>query len=222
MRMRKKKWARPELAAAAFFVDEPTQLLGRWGESFEKKQPVYLELGCGKSPFLAEMGLLHQDINFIGIDQSADVLGVARRNISAAYEAAGKEVGNVLLCAWHIERLPEIMNENDRIARIYINFCNPWQKKKHHKRRLTYPLFLKMYKPLLEEGGEIWFKTDDSGLFEDSLGYFEREHFELLRKTYDLHAEENWPENVMTEHEMMFSAQGIPIKAAIFRKGGLD
>ncbi len=219
MRMRKKKWARPELAASPFFVDEPEQLLGKWAGSFRKKQPVYLELGCGKSPFLAEMGLLHPEINFIGIDQSADVLGVARRNISTAYERAGEEVGNILLCAYHIERLPAIMNENDRAARIYINFCNPWQKKKHHKRRLTYPIFLRMYKQLLEDGGEIWFKTDSDGLFEDSLGYFAQEHFELLRKTGDLHAEKDWPENVLTEHEILFSSEGIPIKAAIFRKG---
>jgi len=68
MRMRKKKWARPELAACEYFIDEPETLKGKWNKSFEKTQPVYLELGCGKSPFLAKMGLLHEDINFIGID----------------------------------------------------------------------------------------------------------------------------------------------------------
>lgn len=215
--MRKKAFARPELEVCPFFVKAPEEFIGKWNESFRKRQPIYLELGCGKSPFLASMGTLHPEINFIGIDISSDVLGVARRNIVKAYEEAGRDVDNILLTAYNIERIEKIMNNNDTIDRIYINFCNPWPKAKHNKRRLTYPRFLSMYKKFLKHDGEIWFKTDDDGLFEDSLQYFESEGFNLQRKTYDLHNEKDWPENVLTEHEIMFSEKNINIKAAIFK-----
>ena len=218
MRIRKKVWARPELSVCPYFIKEPQELKGKWRARFSSPAPLFLELGCGKSPFLAQMGLLKPHINFIGVDVSMDILGVARRNISSAYAEAGKEVDNILLTAFNIEQIENVMDENDAADRIYINFCNPWPKKKHQKRRLTYPTLLKKYRPLLKDGGEIWFKTDDDALFEDSLQYFHDTGFELLRKTCDLHKETDWPENILTEHEIMFSSQGIPIKGAIFKK----
>ena len=218
MRMRKKAWARPELDICPFFIKNPEEYRGNWHSHFLKEQPVWLELGCGKSPFLAQMGLLHPEINFIGVDISLDILGVARRNISSAYQQAGKEVDNILLSAFNIERIDTIMSSADQVERIYINFCNPWPKKKHQKRRLTYPGLLDKYKEFLAEDGEIWLKTDDDGLFDDSLLYFQDRGFTLLRKTRDLHRETDWPENIQTEHELMFSSQGIPIKGAIYRK----
>lgn len=218
MRMRKKAWARPELDVCPFFIKEPESQKGKWQENFTSPAPLFLELGCGKSPFLAKMGLLHPDVHFIGVDISMDILGVARRNISAAFEEAGKDVDNVLLTCFNIEQIEKVMDKNDCVERIYINFCNPWPKKKHNKRRLTYTDFLKKYREILVDGGEIWFKTDDDELFEASLLYFEEAGYTLLRKTYDLHKETDWPENVLTEHEIMFSSQGIPIKGALYKK----
>ena len=216
MRMRKKAWARPELAVCPFFIQNPEEVRGKWSSVFAKEQPIYLELGCGKSPFLAEMGRKHPDVNFIGIDLSMDVLGCARRNIVGAY---GEEpVGNVVLLSYNIEYVDRILGDGDLVDRIYINFCNPWPKKKHQKRRLTYTRTLLKYREILKDGGEIWFKTDDDPLFDDSLLYFEEAGFAVLRQSRDLHAEADWPENVLTEHEIMFSEQGIPIKAAIAKK----
>ena len=218
MRMRKKAWARPELAVCPFFVQSPEELRGRWAGRFPEDRPVYLELGCGKCPFLAEMGLRHPEINFIGIDLSMDILGVARRQIAGAYAQEGREVDNILLFSYNIEYLDRVLGEGDRVDRLYINFCNPWPKKKHHKRRLTYPRTLMKYREVLKDGGELWFKTDDDELFSDSLLYFAEAGFSVFRQTEDLHAEPDWPENVLTEHEIRFSAEGIPIKAAIARK----
>lgn len=83
MRMRKKDWARPELAACSYYTDQPETLKGHWQEHFARKQPLHLDLGCGKCTFLAELAFRHPEINYIGIDQSPDVLGVARRNIES-------------------------------------------------------------------------------------------------------------------------------------------
>ena len=86
MRMRKKAWARPELAHCPYFISSPEEWKGRWGEWFAEKHPIHLELGCGKGVFLAQLAPLHPEINYIGVDQSPDVLGVARRNLEKAYK----------------------------------------------------------------------------------------------------------------------------------------
>lgn len=85
MRIRKKKWARPELAACPFYVHEPKTAAGTWGERFKKQQPIHLDLGCGKCTFLAKLAHREKDVNFIGIDISEDILGVARRNMEAEF-----------------------------------------------------------------------------------------------------------------------------------------
>lgn len=208
MRMRKKTWARPELAACAYFTDAPEPFRGKWAARFGEKRPLWLDLGCGKCVFLAELARRYPENNILGVDISYDILGVGRRNIEAAIPGPQ----NVQLVFFNIEKLAEMIAPEDQVQRIYINFCNPWPKKKHHKRRLTYPRQLEMYKTLLAEDGEIWFKTDNDDLFEESLVYFEEAGYEILAMTRDLHAE-NDPENIESEHEIMFTREGICTKA---------
>lgn len=212
MRMRNKPWAKPELDACPFFVRHPEQYLGKWHSLFQRQQPVDLELGCGKGLFLAGAAPSAPQTNFIGIDLKDTVLGPAKRNIEQAFHAEGREPDNVILTTLNIERILEDMGPKDSVRRIYINFCNPWPKPKHHKRRLTYPRQLENYKKILEPNGEIFFKTDDDSLFEDTLGYFSESGYIITDKTYDLHGD-NWPNNILTEHEIMFLEKEIKIKA---------
>ena len=114
-----------------------------------------------------------------------------------------------------IERINLILEKADKVERIYINFCNPWPKGKHRKKRLTHSRQLEKYKEFLKPESEIYFKTDDDSLFESSLIYFKESGFEILKKTYDLHSEPIFEKNIETEHEKMFSEQGIKIKALI-------
>ncbi len=214
MRMRKKAWARPELEQCPYFISQPQEQKGRWHDWFAEKRPIHLELGCGKGVFLSQLAPQHPKVNYIGIDLSPDVLGVARRNIEARYQEHGLTVNNIALIAYQIENILKIMDEQDRVDRIYINFCNPWSKGKHHKRRLTHIRQLELYKTFLADGGEVHFKTDDSDLYLSTLNYFRESGFRILRTTRDLYAD-RWPENVTTEHELMFTAQGIPIKAIV-------
>ena len=105
-----------------------------------------------------------------------------------------------------------------KLARICINFCNPWPRAKHNKRRLTHPRRLNDYKQFLQPGGELWFKTDDDGLFADTLEYIKESGFMLLRQTADLHANPGFfAQDAPTEHEKMFTEKGIPIKALAAR-----
>ncbi|MCH5353581.1 MAG: tRNA (guanosine(46)-N7)-methyltransferase TrmB [Acutalibacter sp.] len=215
MRMRKKAWAKPELEACPYYIPEPETLLGHWQEHFGERRPIHLDLGCGKCVFLAELAEQHRDINYIGIDLSYDILGVARRNIQSAYGETQPD--NVLLCYYNIEKLQNLFRPGEGIERLYINFCNPWPSAGHQKRRLTHTRQLEVYKPLLSENGEIWFKTDNDDLYLATKRYFAEAGFTVFFDTQDLHAE-NDPENILTEHEIMFSAQEIKTKALRARK----
>lgn len=210
MRIRKKEWARPELAACPYFIPEPEKLKGHWMERFGEKRPIHLDLGCGKCVFLADIAHKQRNVNFVGIDLSFDILGVGRRNIQSVF--GEEQPDNVLLCYYNIEKLPQLFQEGEGIERLYINFCNPWPAARHHKRRLTHTRQLLSYRPLLAEKGEIWFKTDSDDLYLATKRYFSEAGFEIFFDTKDLLAEKD-PEHVTTEHEQMFAAQGVKIKA---------
>lgn len=218
MRMRKHKWAVPELSTCPYYIADPALHRGKWEKAFARPdQPLYVELGAGKCGFAAEHSLRFPNINLLCVDKITDILGVGRRTIETAYEGQNHPVDNLLLCAHDIERISLILSEQDEAERIYINFCNPWPKPKHWKKRLTHPRQLMNYRAFLKDGGEIRFKTDDSSLFEDSIGYFEQSGFTITFLTRDLHAEGR-EDNIETEHERMFSAEGLPIKALYARK----
>lgn len=214
MRLRKKPWARPELEACDFFIVNPKELKGKWNDSYKRKQPLYLELGCGKGTFMAVHASHNKNINYIAIDIKDEVLVLAKRNIEKAFNELGESIDNVKLMAQEILLIDEILGEEDEIERIYINFCNPWPKERHKKRRLTHNRQLENYKKFLKDNGEIWFKTDDDELFEESLEYFKESGFNIKYITYDLH-NSDFKENVKTEHEEMFTAQGIKTKFLI-------
>lgn len=214
MRIRHKPWAKPELEACSFYVTEPQKQIGHWRELFdEPEKPLYVELGCGKGGFISQAAPAHPEINFIAMDIKNEMLVLAKRKLEEAYKAKNSVPdGYVRIAIQNIERLELAWNEDDRADRIYINFCNPWPKAKHKKRRLTHTRQLVNYKKFLK--GELWFKTDDDELFEESFEYFEEAGFDIKYKTFDLHAESPY-ENFVTEHEKMFSDEGKKIKFLI-------
>ena len=206
MRIRFKKWARPELLQSNFFIDNPQDYKNKWKNAFKNKEnPLYLELGCGKGSFVSQIAIENPNQNFIAIDMIDSMLGVARRTIQE-------------LARFDIMQINNYFGEKDKIERIYINFCNPWPRGKHHKKRLTHSKQLELYKNFLVNDGEIYFKTDDDGLFESSVNYFKESGFEITKITYDLDKEEKFWTNYETEHEKMFKEQGIKIKALIAQK----
>lgn len=216
MRIRYKKWARPELEASAFYEDEPEKWKGKWKEHFKNPDlPFMLELGCGKGNFISKIAVENLDINYLAIDLVDAMLGLAKRNVEASYKEENINPDNVLLTRFDIERINLILDREDKVRRIYINFCNPWPRGKHRKKRLTHTKQLEKYKEFLVPGGEVYFKTDDDELFESSLYYFNDCGFEIVDKTYDLHEEPIFERNIETEHEIMFTKQGIKIKALI-------
>lgn len=213
MRMRRKPWARPELAACPFYVDDPQQNRGKWKTAFPADQPMVLDLGCGKGVYLARLARRDRSYNHIGVDLKSEVLALAKRQAEEIY--GDEPITNLLLMSQDIERLAMIFAPGiDLFSRIHICFCNPWPKQRHHKHRLTYTRQLLTYRELLAPGGELWFKTDDDPLFEDTLGYLAEAGYKVTYITRDLHSSD-FAGNITTEHEEMFAGQGIPIKFLI-------
>ena len=217
MRMRFKPYARPELAAFSRHQNEPAALKGQWASAFaDPTLPLRVELGCGKGGFLAGTALRDSTANHLGIDIKSEMLVVAKRTMERKYSEQNRPLDNIAITAYNIERIDNLLAPQDHVDRIYINFCNPWYKSGHAKHRLTHPRQLALYRDFLLPNGEIWFKTDDTRLFRDSLRYFAYAGFDVLWQTENLHAEEP-ATNVRTEHENMFAAEGILIKGCVAR-----
>ena len=145
MRIRYNPEARPELAAWEYYIDEPEKLRGHWAEQFARRQPMVLELGCGKGGFLAQMAPAHPEKNYIALDVKSEMLVLAKRKAEEAYAAAGVPMDNFLMTAVDIERIFLIMDETDQFDEVYINFCPPCPKCRQHKHRLTHPRQLERY-----------------------------------------------------------------------------
>ncbi len=219
MRMRFKPYAGPELDAFSACKRAPEDLCGKWKEQFTRQnRPLHIELGCGKGGFISQLSVQNPNINYIGIDITDKVLVLAKRNIESTFETHAREIDNVLITGYNIEQIGNILCEKDEIERIYINFCNPWNKKSGQKKhRLTHTRQLENYKKFLAPSAEIYFKCDNDNLFEDTLVYFEKTQFKIVKQTWDLHSQAIFfaHDNIVTEHENMFTQMGLLTHAAI-------
>lgn len=213
MRIRSKPWAKEELRACGYFEESPEAYKGKWKEAFQNDNPIALELGCGKGLFVGKIAKLHPEMNYIAIDIKLDILGVAKRNIETIFE--GKPVSNIRLVQRNIEQINEILAPEDGIDQVYINFCNPWPRGKHQKRRLTHTRLLLKYKEFLKPGSKIYFKTDDDALYHSSFRYFDEAGYHIIKATENLHKQPIFEENIMTEHEKMYTEEGIKIKGIL-------
>lgn len=204
MRMRKKKNCDIRLEKCeSLWIKNPEELKGKWNDLFENSNPIHIEIGCGKGQFITGMAEQNPDINYVAIDVVPDVLVIALE------KATAKDIKNVRFIIADAAKLGDYF-EQFEISRIYLNFSDPWKKKKQAKRRLTHKNFLDIYKKLLKNGDFIYFKTDNRPLFEFSLNSFAEENFKMQNITFDLH-NSGYEGNVMTEYETRFSEQGMPI-----------
>lgn len=212
MRMRRKPWARPELAACPFSVDEPKAWRGEWASHFARPgQPMDLELGCGKGGFISVLASKTPERNFIAVDIKSEVLVLAKRKVEAEFAAVGRPVDNLFIMSQEIECICDMLSPEDRIERIYLNFSNPCPKKRSWKHRLTHTRQLEKYKTFLVPGGDVFVKTDDDMLFNATLEYLAECGFTVVEMTRDLPLDHP-ADAIITEHEKMFRDQGIPIK----------
>lgn len=211
MRVRKKKNGAQRIEACAELLIADASALAAPDEIFDTVRPIHLEIGCGKGNFACGMAEKHPEVNFIAMEKVSDVCCVALEKAKSRTEA--RENDNLRFLIGDARILDEAMRPAS-VDCIYLNFSDPWPKKGHAKRRLTYKSFLEIYRKLLKEDGILKLKTDNDGLFESSLEQFAECGLDVIWKTYDLHASEYAEGNVMTEYEQNFSSKGVKIKSA--------
>ncbi|WP_078414074.1 tRNA (guanosine(46)-N7)-methyltransferase TrmB [Priestia abyssalis] len=201
MRLRNKPWASEKIGQYPHYVvPNPEECKGKWNEVFQNENPLHIEVGTGKGQFLLGMAKQNPHINYIGIEVYESVI------VSALDRLIEAELPNFKLLNVNAEELEKYFTKND-VERVYLNFSDPWPKKRHAKRRLTYKSFLQSYENILVDEGEIHFKTDNQGLFEFSLMSFSEYGLLLKFLSLDLH-KSDFEGNIMTEYEEKFSQKG--------------
>ncbi len=209
MRLRNIPRAESVLEAHDKVIKNEKELKGRWKEVFGNDHPVYLEIGMGKGRFLTEMAARHPERNYIGIERYSSVLLRAVERLDKPGE--GREPGNIRLICMDAARIGEVF-EKGEVQGIYLNFSDPWPKKRHARRRLTSREFFARYDQVLASEGRVEFKTDNQELFRFSLEEADEAGWRVLMRTWDLHGDPDRNRgNVMTEYEEKFSAKGHPI-----------
>lgn len=201
MRLRNKPGAKERiLNYPQYVIPNPEEYRGNWSEMFKNDNPLHIEVGTGKGQFIVGMAKANPHINYIGIELFDSVI------VSALDKLIEEDLPNVKLLNVDARNLTQYFAKGD-VERIYLNFSDPWPKKRHAKRRLTYKSFLKIYEDILIPGGEIHFKTDNQGLFEYSLMSFSEYGLLLKYVSLDLH-KSGFEGNIMTEYEEKFSQKG--------------
>lgn len=209
MRLRRKPWIDEAILDFKDFVYtkdgfDAADLKGNWAKIFANNAPLYVELGTGKGDFISQAAAKHPEINFLGLELQQDIIYHAAQKIKEA------QLPNVRLAVFDINHIEDLLDKAE-VHRFYINFCDPWPKARHAKRRLTHTGFLQKYRGLLIDGGELFFKTDNRPLFDFSLEQFEEASCATKSITYDLHKNGCEREDFMTEYERKFSAFGEKI-----------
>lgn len=239
MRIRHIPGAEESVAAHPLVVSDPAKFRGSWKkEVFGNDHPLYLEIGTGMGTFIRESAVANPDINYVGLEMNSTVLLKAIRryekkveeaeggkapDVEAVSPESAEENGvyvmhNLRFIASDARLLEEYFAPGE-VDRIYLNFSDPWPKKKNANKRLTSPMFLSRYEKVLAKGAHIEFKTDNRGLFDYSVETAKAEGWTFHTLTYDLHHDPVLCEgNIMTEYEAKFSAKGNLIGKMVISK----
>lgn len=204
MRLRNITGSREAVANDRYVIVEPERFKGEWTSLFGNDNPLHVEIGAGKGKFIIELAKNNPDINYVGIEKYSSVM------LRALEKKREVELDNLYFIRFDAEYLTSIFGENE-IERIYLNFSDPWPKDRHVKRRLTSQNFLSKYNLCLKKEGDVLFKTDNRTLFDFSLEELKAAKWSIRKVTYDLHNSEFNADNIMTEYEERFVAEGKSI-----------
>ena len=207
MRLRNIPRAEGVLETHSTVIKDKENCRGHWADVFGNQNPLYIEIGMGKGQFLLELARRNPDVNYIGIERYSSVLLRATEK----YDMLETPLPNIRFICMDATEIEKVFAPGE-VSGIYLNFSDPWPKKRHARRRLTSKEFFARYDKILAPEGRVEFKTDNHDLFAFSLEQVEEAGWKLLYHTWDLHHDEILNQgNVMTEYEAKFSAQGNPI-----------
>lgn len=208
MRLRHRVWGDKIIEEHPELVITREQLDSQILTDFLAKDNLVLEIGSGKGDFAIQMAKKYPEWNFVGVEMNEMALAITLKKL------VNEELKNILMINCDVNRLFELLPSH-RFERIFLNFSDPWPKKRQHKRRLTYPTFLTQYERLLVKGGYLAFKTDNDELFKDSCEYLKASNFETITIDYDYDGHEIV--DAQTEYETKFRKQQIKIKRFVVR-----
>ncbi len=212
MRLRNVRGSRETIAVNDFVIKNETEYRGTWKDVFGNDHPVHIEIGMGKGQFITTLAQQNPDINYIGIEKYSSVL------VRALEKQEELRLPNLYFIRMEAEYVADVFAKGE-VARIYLNFSDPWPKDRHAKRRLTSKEFFTRYDQILKPDGVVIFKTDNRELFDFSVQQVPEAGWRLVNVTYDLHHSEYIEGNVMTEYEMKFAAEGKPIHRLVAERG---
>ena len=208
MRLRNVRNAKEIVDNSDYVVHNPFEYKGKYKELFGNDNPIHLEVGMGKGDFIINMALKYPDINFIGLEKYESIV------CRAIQKLENKEIKNLKLIVIDALELGNIFDKE--IECLYLNFSDPWPKKRHARRRLTSEVFLPIYDQIFKGDKLIVQKTDNVGLFESSIVSLSTYGYIIEDVCLDLSNSDR--DNVETEYESKFKAQGIKINYLKARK----
>ena len=201
MRLRNVKNKEEILNGSKYLIKNPEEYIGKWDQLFEKKQPIYIEIGMGKGKFLIENAIKYPDINFIGIEKYDSVVAKSLPKIPEC-------LTNIVVIRMDALNIDKVFDKE--IERIYLNFSDPWPKVRHSMRRLSSRVFLEKYDKIFKGEKNIYLRTDNRDLFTFSLESFSQYGYVL----HDI----NQPDIITTEYEDKFVEAGLPIYQVVATK----
>ncbi|AGM25551.1 tRNA (guanosine(46)-N7)-methyltransferase TrmB [Spiroplasma chrysopicola] len=214
MRLRNKPWANDYfLREKDYTVHNPAKYRGKWAKKiFKNNHPLNIEIGCGKGGFILTLAKNNPDQNYIAIEKFPSVA------VNALKKLVNEKLSNLKIITDDAQTLTEIFAPEE-ISKIYLNFSDPWPKKRHAKRRLTSKKFLPLYDEILKNNGRIYFKTDNDDLFTFSITEFGDNNWTIVKQTTDLYANPMLlKNNIATEYEQRFVEMGKNINYAEIKK----
>ena len=199
MRLKNVKGAKAKIEASRYIVNDPLSLKGKYHQLFKNNNPIHIEIGMGKGQFITSNALRYPNINFIGIEKFDSVM------VRAIAKAEELELSNLRLMRFDALDLNQVFDHE--IALIYLNFSDPWPKKRHAHRRLTSPIFLSKYELIAEDKPHLIIKTDNRDLFEYTITSLSETNYQINNISLNLY-EEDLKDNIQTEYETRFVDQG--------------
>ena len=211
MRLRNVKNKEEIMKESKLLILNNKEYIGKWSKLFGNNNPIYIEIGMGKGDFILGNALMYPDINFIGIEKYDSIIARAIQKI----EGLETIPNNLRLIRMDAKGIDEVFKKE--VDRIYLNFSDPWPKKRHSERRLTSNSFLKKYDCIFKKDKEIIMKTDNTNLFEYSLETLSQNGYSFEKVSLDLH-NSDVIDNIMTEYEKKFTQKGIKINYLYAKK----
>lgn len=194
MRLKHIKGSEEKVSLSKVVIKNPEQYKGKWESVFNNKNKIYLEIGMGKGSFLIEHARRNKNVNYIGFEKYPSVL------LNALETIENENLTNIKIICADAYKVDEIFYKE--ISKLYLNFSDPWPKKRHIKRRLTSDVFLKKYNSIFKGLKVIEQKTDNDELFNFSLESYKLNHYIVVKKNT------NYFDDIRTEYENKFISKG--------------